>query len=689
MVAREGKVGLTHLSRKAVVYVRQSTAQQVRNNEESTRRQYALADAVTRLGWQRERIEVIDEDLGVSGKFADNRPGFQRLVSEVAMGEVGIVACIEASRLSRSGSDWGRIIELCAMSDTLIMDGDSTYDARDPNDRLLLGVKGSITEMELYNIRMRMQGGLLNKAQRGELRVRLPVGYAYDPLGRIVMDPAEDVQAAVRELFATFEREGSAYATVRSFRDRDMPFPHNVRTGPNRGTTEWDDLTEARAVFVLKHPMYCGRYVYGRTKVEVSPAGRTTSGRPEDELIANIPDHHPAYITEAQFRRNVATLEQNAATWKPAADDDPTVAGRGSALLQGIVWCGTCGRRMGTAYQHSTAKGAARAFPLYICDGGTTATGGHSRCTQINGTAIDEMLSERVASRLTDVAAREACEVRLEVQRRWDESERALALRVERAEYEAQLMMRRYLACDPDNALVRVELERAYNELLVEVARAQDALEAERLAHSPETEDEVLARVEGLEQDFRAVWDDPEGDAKTKKRLLRTIVDSVTLTRVGDAGTCLVQVLYSGGGTDEFTAPCTFYGPNSISWRVRNYLTEHGTEHTASELAEGLNSLGLLRTNGNAWTTDEVTKYMHNAGIETKRQHYEGLGWIYAKDLAAAIGISKPSLGARVKRGLYDGMYVMVTDTIMMFAPEAVGAVETKGRWGGRPAKDA
>ena len=564
------------------------------------------------------------------------------------------------------------------MTDTLIMDEDAIYDAGDPNDRLLLGVKGSISEMELHNIMARMHGGLLSKVSRGEMRIPLPVGYVYDPLGNIAMDPDEAVRSAVSALFSTFEAKGSVHATVRHFREHGMLFPHRLRTGPMRGTLEWGELTRDRASFVLRHPMYCGRYVYGRTKVTQTPAGRTTRARGEGELLADIHDHHPAYVSEERFEANLAAIAANVP--RPAGDGQ-SPPGRGSALLQGIAYCGKCGRPMRTVYQASNAKGGRPAFPLYVCEGDRGPTPGSPRCQQVNGTVVDEMVSELVASRLTDAAVAEAAEARLEVQRRWGEAERLLEQGVERAEYEAALMKRRYLACDPDNALVRVEVEGAFNDALAAVAAARDALEAERARHSPETEAEVLARLEGLTEDFRSVWNDPATDPKVRKRLLRTVVDSVTLTREGTSGHCRVQVLYSGGGTEDFDAKCTFYGPNTVSWKVRSYLEEHGTELTGTELAERLNSLGLLRTNGGEWTGHSVVQYMSNAGIKNKRQHYRDLGWLTTGELANAIGITKTSVDWRRRNGRYDGLYEYVTETVVLYSPEAVKLGGATGRW--------
>lgn len=666
MGTSSSKITLNHLNRLGVVYVRQSTARQVQFNSESTMRQYALRDKLLQLGWPPQRIEIIDEDLGVSGKFSENRTGFQKLVAQVANGEVGAIAVIEASRLSRNNADWGRITQYCGMTDTLILDEETIYDPNDVNDRLILGVKGTISEMELHNIRLRMQGGLVNKAKRGELRVPLPIGYAYDPLNRIIFDPNKDVQEAVRKVFSTFEAKGSVYETVRYFDEHKILFPYLHRNGEQKGELEWKKLSENRVLDILKHPVYTGRYVFGRSKTITTPLKRSVTDRKQEEWIADIPNHHPAYITEEAYQRNLATLEKNAHSHET---DRESVPGRGNALLQGIVYCGNCGKKMCTCYQKSCAKGQNKMFPIYICD---KEDPGQSACMRVNGTAVDAKVSVLIEKRLTPEAVRDAIEVKKEVENRWVENEKILELRVQKAEYEASLMRKRYLACDPDNALVRLEVEKAYNDSLSACEEAQKALDEERNRHTAETASEIEGRLANLVTDFSSVWNDPDVDIKIKKQLIRTVIQNVTLYREKQGKECRVQVLYTGGETDEFTVRCTFYGPRGISPKVREFLAEYGTEYLPSELAEKLNQQGLLRSTGKEWTGNSVSCYMNNSGIKTRSQFYSEKGYLTAEEMAKAAGVSQQSVFQRYRRGMYDGLYVRVSDRRLLFHPDAL-----------------
>ena len=660
------KITLEHLSRTAVVYIRQSTARQVQFNEESTKRQYALKDLLIDYGWPQEMVEIIDDDLGISGKYSENRAGFQKLVGEVANGNVGVIACIEASRLSRNSSDWSRIIDYCAMTSTLIMDEETIYNPLDPNDRLLLGVKGSLTEMELHNIRMRMQGGLLNKVKRGELRIRLPIGYAYDALDRVVFDPNKDVQSVINKLFSTFSNLESVYKTVQEFNEHNILFPALCRSGLKKGEYVWQALTTDRALFVLKHPFYTGRYVYGRDQVITTPLHKTIRPRNQEEWLADIPNHHPAYITEETFQRNLSILERNAYSHK---GDGATVPGKGNALLQGVVYCGRCGKRMNTGYQKSLSAQKDWMFPLYICDSNTPP---HTRCMVVNGTAIDEKISELLVQRLTPEAVADAIEVKKEIERRWSENEKLLELRLQKAEYEATLMRKRYLACDPDNALVRIDIEKAYNECLSVCAEAKKALDKEREKHTAETETIIEERLSDLVTNFESVWNSTATDIRVKKRLVQSIIKSVTLTRENSGPICKVQIVYTGGGTDEFSVYCRHYGPNSIGWKIRDYLQENGIRYTPAELAEQLNQKGLFRNKGKQWSASSVSVYMSGAGIKTKTHYYTELGYLTGSELCKKVGISHAALTERYHRGWYEGLCVKVTDHLIMYHPDAI-----------------
>jgi len=344
-------VRASHLERTAYLYVRQSTRRQVINNTESAQRQYALRQRAIALGWEVEQIVVIDTDQGQSGASAADREGFQRLVAEVGMGRAGIVLGLEASRLARNNADWHRLLEICAMTDTLILDEDGLYDPGEFNDRLLLGLKGTMSEAELHFIRARLQGGILSKARRGELQTPPPVGLVYDPAGRVVLDPDTGVQRALGHLFDTFPRTGSARAVVQAFASDGLLFPARVRTGERKGELVWMPLRHWRVLRTLHNPRYAGAFVYGRRKQSSTPDGKVTLHElPREQWIALIPDTHPGYITFEQIETNQLTLAHNAHAHGTDRAGGP--AREGPALLQGMVICGRCGKRMTVRYHH-------------------------------------------------------------------------------------------------------------------------------------------------------------------------------------------------------------------------------------------------------------------------------------------------------------------------------------------------
>src|SRR6266498_734643 len=346
-----GKVTAEHLRRNAYLYVRQSTLRQVMENTESTKCQYALRQRAVALGWAQEQVVVIDSDQGHSGASAADREGFQRLVPEVGMGRAGIVLGLEVSRLARNNADWHRLLEICALADTLICDEDGLYDPGCFNDRLLLGLKGAMSEAELHFIRARLRGGQLSKARRGELPMILPIGLVYDPAGRVVLDPDAGVQHAVRHLFATFARTGSARAVVQAFNAEGLRFPARVRTGPHKGELSWMPLRHWRVLRTLHNPRYAGAFVYGRARGRKTLDGKITVEQvPRDQWIALIYDAHPGYITWDQFETNQQLLTVNAQAH--SSDRAAGPAREGPALLQGLAVCGRCGRRMNVGDHH-------------------------------------------------------------------------------------------------------------------------------------------------------------------------------------------------------------------------------------------------------------------------------------------------------------------------------------------------
>ncbi len=344
------KITASHLTRKAYLYIRQSTLRQVFDNTESTKRQYALRQRAVALGWPDDNVVIIDSDLGQSGASAVDRAGFQKLVTEVGMGRAGIVLGLEVSRLARNSTDWHRLLEICALTDTLILDEDGIYDPAHFNDRLVLGLKGTMSEAELHVLRARLRGGILNKARRGELRCRLPIGLVHDGDGRVILDPDLQVQESVRLLFDTFSRTGTLYATVKYFRQRGLLFPARVLSGPRKGELSWGALSFGRACNALHNPWYAGAYTYGRARWRKQPNGRSRRELlPKSEWQVLIRDAHPAYISWEEHERIEKRLQASAqkAHFVSTPHSPPR---EGAALLQGRAVCGLCGSRMQVHY---------------------------------------------------------------------------------------------------------------------------------------------------------------------------------------------------------------------------------------------------------------------------------------------------------------------------------------------------
>jgi len=368
-----------HLTRLACLYVRQSTLQQVLENTESTSRQYALRERARALGWADERIVVIDQDLGHSGASTVDRLGFQRLVAEVGLGQVGLVLGLEVSRLARNSSDWHHLLEICALTHTLILDEEGLYDPSTFNDRLLLGLKGTMSEAELFVLRARLQGGIRNYARRGALKLVLPMGLCYTESDTIVLDPNVQVQATIREVFHRFEHTGSAFTTVRHFHQEQLLFPRRVRCGPHQGEIVWGEIEHHDVLRVLHHPAYAGAYVFGRTRSTKTADGKIHSADvPRSEWFALVKNAHVGYITWEDYERNEAQLAVNSQAYAPQRFSPPR---EGPALLQGLIICGKCGERMTVRYHQ---RGGLRIVPDYLCQHKSIQQGEHP-CQRLPG----------------------------------------------------------------------------------------------------------------------------------------------------------------------------------------------------------------------------------------------------------------------------------------------------------------
>jgi len=420
------KVKPTHLKRSAYLYIRQSTLRQVLENTESTKRQYALRQHAIALGWQQDQIIVIDSDLGQSGASAADREGFQRLVTEVSLGRAGIVLGLEVSRLARNSMDWHRLLEICALADTLILDEDGVYDPAHFNDRLLLGLKGTMSEAELHVLRARLQGGILNKATRGELFMRAPIGFAYDPAGRLRLDPDQQIQDTMRMLFETFQRTGSAMATVREFRKSGVLFPRRIHSGPGKGEVIWGKLEHSHVLRVLHNPRYAGVFVYGRSRVRKNIDGDCKVQQlPREEWHTFIPESHPAYISWDEHERNLKLLRESAQAI--GFDRRKSPPREGPALLQGLVICGKCGRRMTLRY-HARRESLC---PEYVCQR-KGIENAEPLCQRIPGADIDRVVGDILLELVNPVTLEIALTVQQELQARLDESDRLRRQHVER-----------------------------------------------------------------------------------------------------------------------------------------------------------------------------------------------------------------------------------------------------------------
>ncbi len=496
------KIGATHLQRQAYLYVRQSTLRQVLENTESTKRQYALRERAVALGWPLDRIVIIDSDLGQSGADSD-RVGFQKLVAAVGMGEVGVVLGLEVSRLARNSSDWHRLLEICALTDTLILDEDGLYNPASFNDRLLLGLKGTMSEAELHVLRARLIGGQRAKASRGELEMKLPVGLVNNGTGKVVLDPDVQVQSAVRTFFETFRRTGSATSTVRSFREQGLLFPRRVSSGPHQGELAWGPLLHWRALRALKNPRYAGAFAYGRYQARRRPDGtEVRTPLPREQWHTLIRDAHPGYITWADYEDHLRRLHDNGQAY--GADRRHGPPREGPALLQGLAVCGRCGGRMTIRYYVSHHE----VLPEYTCQREGIE---HARpiCQRIVGGALDRAIGELLVETVSPLALEVALAVQDELEARAQDIDRMRRQQVERARYEAELAQRRYLRVDPENRLVADSLEAEWNTKLRALAAAHEEYERQLADEDGALNANQRRQVMALATDFPRLWRDP------------------------------------------------------------------------------------------------------------------------------------------------------------------------------------
>ena len=619
-MSEAGKITSSHLSRAALIYVRQSTLAQLERNTESTARQYDLVNRARQLGWPREAIRVIDGDLGISGSVTGQRAGFEGLVAEVALGQVGIILALEASRLARDNAAWYRLLDLAGVCDTLVADADGVYHPALFTDRLVLGLMGIMAESELHVLRARLEGGIKNKAARGELRRGLPVGLIWgEGDGEICFHPDEAVTGVLRATFEQFAVSGSVRATWLWLRAQQLRWPlqQAVYLHGKPGEITWVEPTYHAVHTTLTHPAYAGAYVYGRTRDErcLGPDGALRTRRrklPRDQWEVLIPDHHPGFTDWDTYLANQARIGANI---RPQARQPGTGAVReGSALLQGLATCGTCGRKLAVFY-----RGPAKTVPNYYCQGSAELVNGRgSRHMNTGGQAIDAAVAEAFLAALQPAALQACLHAAEQLEHGHDAALDQHRRQVEQARYQAVKAERRYRAVDPENRLVARGLETEWNTALQQLADAEAELTRRQTARpkalTPAERDAILA----LGDDLGQVWDAPTTTDKDRKQLLRTLLEEVNITaRRDDPDPHARLVLrWKGGAITELTVPLRRPQPKIRTDDDTVDLVRRLAVHYPDAIIAGiLNRQGRRTPRGLSYTAGRVQGLRHYWGI--------------------------------------------------------------------------
>jgi DNA invertase Pin-like site-specific DNA recombinase len=591
-----GKIVQRHLERKACVYVRQSSLAQVHHHKESTARQYNLRARAVELGWREEQVEVIDQDQGESGASSENRDGFKRLVSEVALGQVGAVLGLEASRLARSCTDWYRLLEVAALSGTLIVDADGVYDPKQYNDRLLLGLKGTMSEAELHFLKQRMVGGRRHKAHRGDFRIRLPVGYVWVE-EEIRMDPEERVRDTLHLFFRSFERLGTAMAVARYFEEQRQEFPRRDGWGTVGFGLSWGRLSIARAVSVLRNPVYAGIYAYDRhNATEVDPEDPAQGGR------IWIEGSHAGYITVEQYERHVARLISNRGFYRGMRNRGS--AREGGSLLQGIVLCAECGRPMNVAYRNDGS-----------CD--FACRDSHTRrvCRRIPGRDVERVVEKVILEALNHAELELAVGALEKVAERAAELDRQWRKRIESARYEADRAARRYYAVEPENRLVVRTLESEWNERLEEVERLEKEYEELKRRPPLELSGEQRRKILALSQDLPRLWNAPTTKNSQRKQVVRLLIEDVTLRFSDEPQSIEVSIRWKTGVVSRHQARRRVASPHKTVPATVARIQELLEQKTDGEIAEILNREGHRTGHDKPFDVKRVENLRRSRGL--------------------------------------------------------------------------
>ncbi len=648
------KILPAHREKLAIVYVRQSSPQQVLENRESTARQYAFAERAVSLGWPRARVLIIDEDLGKSGRTAEGRSGFQRLVSEVTLNHVGLVLGLEMSRLARSSRDWHNLFEMCALCGSLLADEDGVYDANDPNDRLLLGLKGIMSEMELHIMRNRLDRGRYNKAQRGEMFHGVPMGYVILPTGEVDFDPDEQARSVVQMVFDRFEELGTIYGLFHWLIRHDITLPIRARTGAKKGQLDWRRPSINSLAQILRHPIYAGAYCYGRRPAD--PKGKFTAGKryrpwvPMEQWRVLLKDRLPAYISWDQYLKNRERLKQNRNG--PGSMGAPRA---GAALLAGVLVCGNCGRHLQPSYHHGADTAQYSCNRHYV-------EGTDPRCYGLAAKPLDELVAQQLLAALEPAALELSLKARADVEHERERLDRHWQQQRQRARYEVELAERRYQAIDPENRLVAATLERRWEEALSRERKLQE--EYDRFAGETPVRltDDERVRITALATDIPALWRAPGTTNADRKQMIRCLIERVVVHVRCDCEFVAVTIHWAGDheSQHEIIRPVSTYA------QLRNFepLMDRVTELresglTASAIADKLNADGFYppkrRGAFNAPVVHQLLKRRGLMGNERSHDELRGSQESWLTDLARELQMSHLKLRDWANRGWVHG----------------------------------
>jgi len=642
-----GKITERHRQRRAVVYVRQSTLVQVQRNTESAQRQYALRDRAIDLGWPASSVLVVDEDTGRSGASTDGRLGFKELVAEVGLGHVGLILSLEVSRLARSSADWHQLIDLCALTGTLIADSDGIYSPQDFNDRLLLGLKGTMSEAELHLIRARLDGGLRSKAQRGELRMHLPVGLDRDEDGRIVLCPDEQVRHAIDRVFELWRRLGSARQIVGELIAENQKLPRR-RVGER--AVRWAPANYAAVHDYLTNPAYAGAFVFGRTRQEkhLDQAGQVKVRSiqvPLEEWSVCLPEHHPGYATWEEY---LATRQRLATNVRPRGEGGGS-AREGAALLQGLLRCGRCGRKMQVAYSGTHGRSV-----RYACVRGHQFHGTQSACQSLGGGRLDKAIAGMFLQAVTPAGVAASTGAITQLTGQHDARLDAQRLTLERAEFDAGRARRQFDACEPENRLVARTLEGKLELALGTVDREQRALAAlqhARPAPLSEQERHALAR---LARDLPRMWGAQTTTDRDRKELLRTLVSEIVVTVQRPQNIAEVLAIWEGGARTELTVPLVRRGPESkrTDEDTVALIGRLAVHHPDRQIAAILNKQGRRTGTGLPFTLTRVAQVRKTNQIPAAPPPDADADRVTIEQTAGQLGVSTSTIRRWLREGL-------------------------------------